>query len=139
MLRLKDGRIALIRSYQEEDLHTIQTLNRLEGWTNLVENEEATKEAWRQSNIAYVMTLDEHIIGYIRGLTDTQVTLYICELIISQDYRGLGIGTHLLEYVHQLYPNTRMELLGSSHSHTYYEKLGFRAFYGFRRTFDEMK
>lgn len=37
-------------------------------------------------------TMDEKaIIGYVRGLTDQHITLYICELLIKDGFRGLGI------------------------------------------------
>jgi ribosomal protein S18 acetylase RimI-like enzyme len=77
------------------------------------------------------------IVGYIRGFTDTRITLYICELLIDKNYRGAGIGRELLRYVHAQYPTTRMELLASSTSHTFYEAQGYRPFYGFRKTFNE--
>jgi predicted GNAT family N-acyltransferase len=77
------------------------------------------------------------VVGYIRGLTDTRITLYICELLISKENRGLGLGKELLTYVHQLYPKTRIEMLASSTSQTFYKEQGYRAFYGFRKTFEE--
>lgn len=103
-------------------------------WNNLVAQGENTKQAWAHSNVAYVITEDEHVIGYVRGLTDNNITLFICELLIAKNYRGQGLGTELIEYVHNLYPNTRMELLASSDSKSYYEQLRFRPFYGFRKT-----
>jgi GNAT superfamily N-acetyltransferase len=54
-----------------------------------------------------------------------------------KEYRGLGIGKQLMEYVHEFYPDTRMEMLASSSSHTYYEELKFRKFYGYRKTIEE--
>ncbi|WP_342746735.1 GNAT family N-acetyltransferase [Virgibacillus phasianinus] len=89
------------------------------------------------SNVSYVVIVDNQVSGYIRGFTDKQITLYICEVIIGKELRGSGIGKNLLKYVHNLYPNTRMELLGLSTSKAFYEKLGFRSFYGFRKTFNE--
>lgn len=76
-------------------------------------------------------------VGYIRGITDKFITLFIGELVVSTDYRGLGIGQRLLKYVHSLYPKTRIEMLATSTSRTYYEEQGYRAFYGFRKTFEE--
>ena len=100
----------------------------------MVENHLDTKEAWKNSNVAYVVEIDgQGVIGYSRGFTDTRISLYICELLIDKKYRGLGIGKRLLQYLHDLYPNTRMELLANSSSRSFYEELGFRAFYGFRK------
>ncbi|MFP7299226.1 GNAT family N-acetyltransferase [Neobacillus niacini] len=127
-----------IRRYIDTDFDRIQGLNREEGWSNLVEKNEDSKAAWENSNVSFVaVTEDDEVVGYIRGLTDTCITLYICELLIDKKYRGLGIGKDLLQHVHQLYPKTRIEMLASSTSHSFYEGLGYRPFYGFRKTLEE--
>jgi len=137
MITLKNGIEIQIRSYKEADFSSIHTLNEQEAWSNLVKKKDDAKAAWNHSNIAYVATVDDKIIGYIRGITDQSITLFICELLIDQAYRGLGVGQELLYYVHSLYPTTRVEMLASSTSQTYYENKGFRPFYGFRKTFAE--
>lgn len=134
---LDDGKEVTFREYEPEDFPAIQQLNALEGWNTLVERAEETKEAFENSNVTYVVTLENKIVGYVRGMTDKQITLFICEVIIGKELRGLGIGTKLLNYVHNLYPKTRMELLGLSTSKAFYEKLAFRSFYGFRKTIQE--
>ncbi len=136
-ITLKNGQSVTFRKYDDRDFIDIQQMNHREGWNNLVERGEETKASWKNSNIAYVVTVDENIIAYIRGLTDEQITLYICELLIQEEFRSYGIGRELLEYVHRLYPKTRIEMLASSSSQTYYEHLGYRSFYGYRKTIDE--
>lgn len=135
ILELNHNKKVTIRPYEEKDFEQIQELNRKEGWANLVGNHQDTKEAWKNSNVAYVVeTENQEVIGYVRGLTDTRITLFICELLIDQRYRGYGLGTKLIHYVHKIYPKTRIELLANSTSRSFYEKHGFRAFYGFRKT-----
>jgi ribosomal protein S18 acetylase RimI-like enzyme len=136
-LALNNGMKIHFRSYQDSDFIHIQALNRNEGWTNLADNDEGTKGAWEHSNVKMVVCVENEVVGYVRGLTDQHVTLYICELAIKEAFRGMGIGRALLRYVHGFYPDTRMELLASSRSRSYYEHLGFRAFYGYRKTFAE--
>jgi GNAT superfamily N-acetyltransferase len=129
----------IIVPFEEDHFEQIQELNRIEGWTQLVEQHEETFKAWKNSNAAFVV-LDEkerQMIGYIRGLSDGFVTTYICEMLIAQEFRGKGIGGKLLKYVHSLFPRTRMEMLASSTSHLFYESNNFRPFYGFRKTFKE--
>jgi GNAT superfamily N-acetyltransferase len=133
---LKNENLLEVRNYRKEDFIHINKLNADEKWNNLVENE-STKGAWNNSNIAYVAELDGQLVGYIRGLTDKSITLYICEVLINQNYRGLGIGEVLLDYVHGLYPTTRIEMLANSTSRTFYEQKGYRTFYGFRKTYKE--
>ncbi|WP_214759143.1 GNAT family N-acetyltransferase [Exiguobacterium sp. s146] len=127
-----------IRPYEERDFEQIQALNEAEGWHQLIRQDELTRKAWRQSNVAYVVESDTgQVVAYVRGLTDTTVSLYVCELLIAASHRRLGIGERLLSHVHALYPETRLEMLASASSHTYYEKLNFRPFYGFRKTIHE--
>ncbi|MCM3693796.1 GNAT family N-acetyltransferase [Neobacillus niacini] len=127
-----------IRQYQETDFNRIQEINREEGWSNLVERNEDTKQAWENSTVSFVVEAEgDGVVGYIRGLTDTRTTLYICELLIDKKYRGLGIGKDLLQHVHRLYPKTRIEMLASSTSRSFYEGQGYRPFYGFRKTLEE--
>ncbi|PSL40144.1 putative N-acetyltransferase YhbS [Planomicrobium soli] len=126
-----------IRAYSEEDFPEIHALNQAEAWTNLVEKYEKTKQAWRNSQLALVAENGEKIVGCLRGLTDGSVSLFICELLIHKEYRGQRIGKELMEHAHQRYPETRMELLASSTSYTYYESQGFRPFHGFRKTISE--
>ncbi|WP_164669738.1 GNAT family N-acetyltransferase [Virgibacillus doumboii] len=137
-MELKDSVRVYIRPYEEADFKRIQDLNREEGWSNLAAKHEDTKKAWENSNIAFVAeTEDQEVIGYIRGITDTAISLFICELLINKEFRGLGLGTRLLKYVHDLYPTTRIEMLASSSSRSFYEAHGYRAFYGFRKTYLE--
>lgn len=123
--------------YSEEHIEAIQELNKTENWTQLVERNEETRNAWKNSNVAYVLVKDNSVAGYVRGLSDGHVTLYICEMLIAKPYRGLGLGSKLLKFVHARYPRTRMEMLASSSSHTFYESQKFRPFYGFRKTYEE--
>ncbi|MRG86024.1 GNAT family N-acetyltransferase [Salinibacillus xinjiangensis] len=137
-INLKATERILIRPYEEKDFNKIQDLNKAEGWTTLVENYFNTKKAWEHSNVAYVAEVEGHgVIGYVRGITDTRISLFICELLIDRKYRGLGAGKEILHYVHNKYPNTRIELLANRTSRSFYEGMGFRAFYGFRKTFQE--
>ncbi|WNB91217.1 GNAT family N-acetyltransferase [Bacillus sp. NEB1478] len=127
-----------IMPYKENYFQDIQKLSQQEGWSQLAERNEETHQAWKNSNITFVvMNKEKLVIGYVRGLTDGTVTTYICEMLISKEYRGHGIGTKLLKHVHDLFPKTRMEMLASTTSHTFYESQKFRPFYGFRKTYDE--
>ncbi|SEA25002.1 Acetyltransferase (GNAT) domain-containing protein [Thalassobacillus cyri] len=134
---LKNGKTLSVHDYADKYFPAIQELNKQEQWMNLFEKGKETRQAWGNSNIAFVVKDKENVVGYIRGLTDKHVSLYICELLIAKDYRGKGIGGGLLDYVHKLYPKTRMEMLATSASHTYYESHRFRPFYGFRKTYHE--
>ena len=128
----------MVAPFSEKYFSQIQELNKKEGWNQLVERHEETFDAWKNSNAAYVVIgPNEKVAGYIRCLTDMNVTIYVCEMLIAQEFKGKGLGGKLLKYVHSLYPRTRMEMLASSTSHTFYESQNFRPFYGFRKTYEE--
>ena len=125
-----------IRPYQEQDFPAIQRLNAAEGWNQLVRLHERTQLAWQHSNAALVVEHTGEVIGYVRGMTDTQVTLYICELLIEADFRGQGLAQQLFARLHDWYPTTRIEVLASSSSESFYRGQAFRPFYGFRKSFE---
>lgn len=127
-----------IRSFQESDFQTVQQLNEREGWSNLVDNNEEALCAWINSEPALIAVDGREVIGYLRGLTDGTVTLYVCELLIKEGYRKRGIAENLVRVAHECYPGTRIEMLATSSSQGYYEKNGYRSFYGFRKSAEEM-
>ncbi len=127
----------VIRPYREGDFPAIHALNKQEQWSNLVAKEQDTKQAWTSSTVAVVAEMDGQVIGCLRGLTDGFISLYICEVLVSENHRKSGVGKQLMHHVHSLYPKTRMELLASSTSRSFYEAQGYRPFYGFRKTIEE--
>ena len=126
-----------IRPYLEEDFAAINELNRQQGWNNLVEKQQDTQQAWSNSTLAVVAECNGQVVGCLRGLTDGFITLYVCELVVEQSHRKLGIGKKLIDHVHNQYPKTRVEVLASSTSRSFYETQHYRPFYGFRKTIQE--
>ncbi|WP_237458315.1 hypothetical protein [Pontibacillus yanchengensis] len=72
-----------IRQYCSSDFPSIQQLNTQEGWHSHPDRRIDVKLAWDHSNITYVATYHDEIIGYLRGFKDQYISLFICELIIS--------------------------------------------------------
>ncbi|WP_173917260.1 GNAT family N-acetyltransferase [Halobacillus sp. Marseille-Q1614] len=128
----------VIRSFQERDIDAILELNRKEGWEGLVSKED-TLHAWINSEPALVAVVNQEIVGYLRGITDAAVTLYISEILVREEDRGKGVSLRLIQEAHSCYPSTRMEMLATGKSEEYYKKQGFRPFYGFRKAAEEFK
>ncbi|CDQ20421.1 Predicted N-acetyltransferase YhbS [Halobacillus karajensis] len=127
-----------IRTFLEKDFDTVQQLNEQQGWRTLVERGEETLCAWLNSEPALVAVADGEVIGFLRGLTDGSMTLYICELLVKESHRKQGIAENLIRTAHECYPGTRIEVLASQDSEGYYISQGYRPFYGFRKTVEEV-
>ncbi|MFP7478191.1 GNAT family N-acetyltransferase [Terribacillus saccharophilus] len=126
-----------IRPYKAEDLSAITELLKDEGWTTLAADPDRFDLAMKGSNPALVALCDGEICGYTRCITDQVITLLVAELLVDGQLRGQGVGGKLLQAAHDLFPSTRMEMLATSTSKSYYEQKRFRPFYGFRKTYAE--
>ena len=126
-----------IRAWIEEDFSEIQRLSRGEGWPTPEERPAEALHAWQQSWPVLVATKDERVIGFVRALTDEEVTMYIAELLVDARWRGRGVGRSLLEACHNLHPHTRQDLLSTEGSDAFYQAFAFRGFAGFRKNWPE--
>jgi GNAT superfamily N-acetyltransferase len=122
-----------ILRFQPEDFEQIHRLNELEGWQDLVAEKERTRKAWIDANAAYVLECDRQVLACVRALTDGSVTTFVCEHLVSREARRRGYGQRLLDHLKHTYP-TRIDLLATRQSATFYEQQGFSAFYGFRQS-----
>ncbi|PTG49605.1 N-acetyltransferase [Staphylococcus cohnii] len=113
----------------------INELNKLERWQELVESKDNYKKSLENSITIVAVDKCDNVIGFVRGLTDGYTTLFICELLIIEHKRGRGIGNELINHLHKMYPDTRIDLLATNRSAKFYEKQGFRNFYGYRKNF----
>ena len=115
-----------LRCWMEEDFPFIQRLSRLEGWTTPLRRPEEALVAWRNSWPALVVAQRENVIGFVRGMTDGEVTTYIADLLVEREYRGKGLGRLLLDACHELYPHTRLDLISTEGANAFYKAHGFR-------------
>ncbi len=79
-----------IRRFQPDDFEQIHRLNALEGWQDLVADQERTRNAWMNANAAFVLESDGEILAYVRALTDGSVTTFVCELLVSRTHASVG-------------------------------------------------
>lgn len=124
-----------IREFEENHFPYIQKIYENEGWLTIVNRPNDGLKAFKNSDIALVAIYEDKVVGVVRGLTDTEITTYIVELIINEEFRGKGLGKSLINACHLLYPGTRIEVLGSSNSKDFYRANEFREFFGFRKSF----
>ena len=126
-----------IRAWREADFAEIQRLSAGEGWPTPEQRPAQALHAWHQSWPAIVATKNERVIGFVRALTDEEVTTYIAELLVDREWRGRGIGRALLDACHLLHPHTRQDLLSTEDADAFYQTVGFRRFTGFRKNYIE--
>jgi len=124
-----------IRAWRDTDFATVQQLSTAEGWPTPEERPDEALAAWRASWPTLVLVNGPEVIGFLRALTDEQVTTYVAELLVSPRWRGQGLGQALLEACQRLCPSTRIDLLSTASSDGFYEAIGFRHFQGFRRSY----
>jgi GNAT superfamily N-acetyltransferase len=125
----------VIRSWAEADFPSIQRLSSAEGWPTPAARPEEALMSWRNAWPALVILRGEELVGFVRALTDREVTMYIAELLVAPEWRGHGLGRVLLDTCHLLFPHTRLDLLSTEAADQFYEAGGFRRFQGFRKSY----
>lgn len=121
----------LIRPADRNDYLSIQDLCLKEGW-NSFKRDDITFAF--DNSIVYAGFIDDQLVAYIRALTDGFITVFVCELIVAKEYRNQGFGRELLNFMHDLYPLTRTDLI--SEADGFYEAAGFRKLgSGFRNNY----
>jgi ribosomal protein S18 acetylase RimI-like enzyme len=123
-----------IRSWVQADFPNVQRLAITEGWSSFQDRPDAVLTAYENSWPVLVATYNDAVIGFVRALTDGQLTMYIAEILVGAEYRRLGIGRALLDTCHHLYPNTRQDLLSDEDTIPFYETLNYRRCQGFRKS-----
>lgn len=115
-----------LRCWAEADFPAVHHLSALQGWPTAHNRAEEALIAWQHSWPALVITEEESIIGFVRGLTDGKITTYIAELLIDPRHRGKGLGRLLLDVCHALHPHTRLDLISTEEADPFYKAHGFR-------------
>lgn len=125
-----------IRAWSEADFPTIQRLSSAEGWTSSTQRPIDSLLAWQHSWPALVAVEGGVIVGFVRGLTDGTITMYIADMAVDMRQRGRGIGRALLDTCHALYPTTRLDLLATDDARAFYKVCGFRVLHdGMRKSY----
>ena len=66
-------------------------------------------------------------IGFSRVITDYATTYYICDVIVDEHYRGMGIGKALLDAIHDNKEVSSLRGILLTHdAHEFYRQYGFQ-------------
>ena len=88
-----------IRAWTEANFSAIQKLSSAEGWTSPRQRPDGALVSWRHSWPALVATDGTRVAGFVRALTDGEVTTYVAELLVDPQYRGRASVWHCLMHV----------------------------------------
>ena len=114
-----------LRCWTETDFAEVERLSTLQGWPTPHDRPEEALVAWQHSWPTLVVTEGEQVIGFVRGMTDGEITMYIAEILVDANYRGKGIGRLLLDACHALYPHARLDLISTDEATPFYKANGF--------------
>lgn len=116
-----------LRCWTEADFPAIERLSTAQGWPTPHDRPDEALAAWQQSWPTLVAMEGERVTGFVRGITDGEITMYIAELLVEPDYQGKGIGRLLLDACHALFPHTRLDLISTEEAIPFYKAIGFRS------------
>ena len=123
-----------IQAWSSNYFDAMCTLSSVEGWTTPELRPKETLAAWENSWPTLVaVDTDGKLAGFLRAITDTQVTTYLCELLVAREFRRLGLGRLLVDVCQGLVPTTRLDLLSMGEVDNFYRAIDCADFQGFRR------
>lgn len=82
-----------------------------------------------ENSLCFGVYKDDIQIGFSRCVTDYCVIFWLCDVIIDEHYRNLGIGTKMIECLlaHEKLENLRGILTANTEHRKFYEKFGFES------------
>lgn len=110
----------------------MKALSSIEGWTTPDLRPQAAALAWERSWPALVAEVDDEIVGFLRAISDFEVTTYLGEILVAGPYRGQGLGRALISVCQGLVPRTRIDLLSVESADQFYQAMEGQSFAGFR-------
>ena len=106
----------------EEEL--MKMIENEEGWDYANEsNSEKYKKAL-EGSITFVAHEKNKLCGFSRSIVDPGFYVYVCDLLVRQNERGLGVGRKLMACLCDEYPDHIVYVM--SDVDRYYEKLNYK-------------
>ena len=76
-----------------------------------------------ENSITYVALIEDELCGYSRSLSDSGLFVWVIDLLVNKNRRGLSIGKTLMECILTDFPD--IDVFVMSDVDTYYDKLGY--------------
>lgn len=82
-----------------------------------------------ENSLCFGIYSGEQQIGFARVVTDKATFAYLCDVIVTENFRGRGAGKQLMTYImaHPDLQGLRRFTLGTQDAHELYRKYGFTA------------
>ena len=123
-----------IQAWSPNHFDAICALSSAEGWATPELRSKETLVAWENSWPTLVaVDTNGRLVGFLRAITDTQITTYLCEVLVDREFRRLGLGKLLIDVCQGLVPTTRLDLLSTDEADDFYRAINCTDFQGFRR------
>ena len=111
----------------EMDIEKVKELLAQTYWANKRDEEKVIKSM--ENSLCYgAFTHEENRqIGFARVITDFATTYYICDVIVDEKYRGMGVGKAILKMITS--DNRLRDMLGmllTENAHGLYQQFGFK-------------
>lgn len=115
------------QSNEDMDFGKVKELLAKTYWANK-RNDEKIKKSMENSLCYGAFTIEENKqIGFARVITDFATTYYICDVIVDENYRGIGVGKALIKMITT--DKRLQDMLGmllTQDAHGLYQQFGFK-------------
>lgn len=111
----------IIRDIKDSDLDTIYKLYQKEEWRTFTLD---ILSKLKDNSNWIIVENEGSICGFARYITDNVLSIYLCELIVSEKERRKGIGRIIIANIFKRHKGLRIDL--SSCKDEFYDNLHFR-------------
>ena len=107
-------------------LEDIERLLRMTYWSDKRPVEQIEKSVKNSSCFGIYLEGVDTLAGFARVISDYATTWYLCDVIVDQEYRNMGLGTALVSHIVSLPELSGLRgILITRDAHALYRKFGF--------------
>ncbi len=115
-----------LRRVRPEEVQSVHELLMASGWKDRVGDLHQFAALVEASQIAEVAVIENRVVGFARGITDSQSNGYLSMVVVTAAHRGKGIGRRLVGQATGSNPKITWVLrAGREGASEFFAKLGF--------------